>query len=146
MYNEIPDKVVLKKIIHHGGVEQAALLSKSKVDRLTLDCRILSSTRSTQPSTRQGEVFLNTLSMDLLHRRLSHSKQAALRRFLKEDMATAISLVTGKISPCDPCRLEKLTRPPHPLVKLTRGTISALQLVWMDLAGPATPRSLGGAQ
>ena len=61
VYNEILDKVVLKKIFHHGGVEQVALLSKSKVGRLTLDCRILSSTLP-QPSTRQGELFLNTLS------------------------------------------------------------------------------------
>ena len=90
LYNEVPDKDVLKRILPNGGVEQAALLSKSKADRLTLDCPILRSTPS-QPSTRQGEVFLNTLSMDLLHRRLGHSKEAALRRLLKEDMATEIS-------------------------------------------------------
>ena len=51
VYNEVADKVVLKKILHHGGVEQAALLSKSKAGRLTLDCRILSSTLS-HPSNR----------------------------------------------------------------------------------------------
>ena len=51
VYNEIPDKVVLKKILPHGAVEQAALLSKSKAGRLTLDCKILRSTLS-QPSTR----------------------------------------------------------------------------------------------
>ena len=38
MFNEIPDKVVLKKILSNGGVEQAALLSKSKAGRPTLDC------------------------------------------------------------------------------------------------------------
>ena len=53
-----------------------ALLSQSKTGRLTLDCRILRSTVS-QPSTRQGEVFGNTLSMDLPHRRLGHSEEAA---------------------------------------------------------------------
>ena len=144
VYNEIPDKVVLKKILHHGGVEQVALLSKSKAGRLTLDCRILSSTLP-QPSTRQGEVFLNTLSMDLLHRRLGHSGEAALRRLLKENMATGISPVAGTISPCDPCRLGKLTRPPHPPVEFTHGTTYALQLVCMDLAGPVKPCSFGGA-
>ena len=141
VFNEIPDKVVLKKILSNGGVEQAALLSKSKAGRLTLDCRILSST----PSQPQGEVLLNTLSMDLLHRRLGHSGEAALRRLLKEDMATGISPVGGTISPCDPCRLGKLTRPPHPSVEFTHGTTYALQLVCMDLAGPVKPRSLGGA-
>ena len=51
VYNEIPDKVVLKKILHHSGVEQVALPSKTKAGRLTLDCHILRSTPS-QPSTR----------------------------------------------------------------------------------------------
>ena len=86
-----------------------------------------------------GEVFLNTLSMDLLHRRLGRGKEVALQRLLKEDMATEISPIASNISPCDPCRLEKLTRPPHPPVEVTHGTTYALQLVWMDLAGPVTP-------
>ena len=121
-----------------------ALISKSKDGRLTLDCRILSSTLP-QPCPKQGEVFLNTLSMDLLHRRLGHSGEAALSRLLKEDMATGVSLVFGNISPCDPCRLGKLTRPPHPAVAFSHGTTYALQLVIMDLVGPVKPRSLGGA-
>ena len=41
VYNEIPHKVVLKKILHHGGVERVALLSKSKAGCLTLDRHIL---------------------------------------------------------------------------------------------------------
>ena len=74
--------------------------------------------------------------MDLLHRRLGHSGEAALRRLLKEDMATGVSPVSGNINPCDPCRLGKLTRPPHPAVDFSHGTTYALQLVVMDLAGP----------
>ena len=137
VYNEVPNKVVLKKILHHGGVEQVALLSKSKAGRLTLDCRILSSALS-QPSTRQGEAFLNTLSMDLLHRRLGHSGEAALRRLLKENMATGISSVAGTIRPCDPCKLGKLTRPP-PIYRVHS---------WDDLctsAGVHGPRRTGQA-
>ena len=98
VYNEIPEKVVIKKILQQGGVEQVALLSKSTTGRLTLDCRILRSTVS-QPSTSQGEVFLNTPSMELLHRPLGHSGEAVLRRLLKDDMATGINPVAGSISP-----------------------------------------------
>ena len=47
--------------------------------------------------------------------------------------------------PCDPCKLGKLTRPPHPPVEFSHGTTYALLLVLMDLAGPIKPRSLGGA-
>ena len=83
--------------------------------------------------------------MDLLHRRLGHSGEAALRLLLKENMATGVSPVAGTISLSDPCKLGKLTRPPHPSVEFTHGTTYALQLVCMDLAGPVKPRSLGGA-
>ena len=98
VYNEIPEKVVIKKILQQGGVEQVALLSKSTTGRLTLDCRILRSTVS-QPSTSQGEVFLNTPSMELLHRPLGHTGEVVLRRLLKDDMATGINPVVGSISP-----------------------------------------------
>ena len=40
VYNEIPGKVVIKKILQQGGVEKVALLSISTSGRLTLDCRI----------------------------------------------------------------------------------------------------------
>ena len=144
VFNEVADKVVIKKLLPHGGVEQVALLSRSKVGRLTMDCRIFSSP-PTLPSMQQAEVFVNNLSMDLLHRRLGHSGEASLRRLLKEDMATGVSPVSGNISPCDPCRLGKITRPPHPAVDFSHGTTYALQLVVMDLAGPVKTRSLGGA-
>ena len=37
VFNEVANKVVVKKILQHGGVEQVALLSRSKAGRLTLD-------------------------------------------------------------------------------------------------------------
>ena len=43
VFNEITNQVVIKKIISHGGVEQVALLSRSKASRLTLDYIIFSS-------------------------------------------------------------------------------------------------------
>ena len=144
VFKGVANKVAIKKLLPHGGAEQVALLSRSKAGRLTLDCKIFSSPPAL-PSLQQAEVFVNTLSMDLLHRRLGHSGEVALRRLLKEDMATGVSPISGTISPCDPCRLGKLTRPPHPAVDFSHGTTYVLQLVVMDLAGPIKPRSLGGA-
>ena len=60
-------------------------------------------------------------------------------------MATGLGQVSGAVSPCDSCQLGKLTRPPHPAVSFSHGTTYALELVVMDLAGPVTPSSLGGA-
>ena len=125
-------------------MEQVALFTKSKEGRLTLDCT-MTTLLPVLPSTSQAEVFVNTPSMALLHRRIGHSGEAALHRLLREDMATGLSTVKGKISPCDSCQLGKLTRPPHPAVQFDHRTTRPLQLVVMDLAGRVKPNSLGGA-
>ena len=144
VYAEVEGKVVIKKRLPTGALEQVALLSESIEGRLTLDCKILSP-HSPLPSIRHAEAYSNSLSMDLLHRRLGHSGQAALHRLLHDNMATGLGQITGSVSPCDPCRLGKLTRPPHPAVPFDHHTTYALQLVVMDLAGPVQPSSLGGS-
>ena len=97
------------------------------------------------PFGRRVEVFSNSLSMDMFHRRLGHSGEGALRRLLRGNMATGIGQVSGDVSPCDSCQLGKLTRPPHPAVSFSHGTTNALELVVMALAGPVRPDNLGGA-
>ena len=145
VYAEVPGKVIIKKKLSTGVLTQVALLSETKEGRLTLDCTILS-TPPTLPSRRMvAEAFPNSLSMDLLHRRLGHSGHAALRRLLHDNMATGVGQISGPMSPCDPCQLGKLTRPPHPAVQFDHHTTYALELVVMDLAGPVQPSSLGGA-
>ena len=42
------------------------------------------------PFGRRVEVFSNSLSMDMFHRRLGHSGEGALRRLLRGNMATGI--------------------------------------------------------
>ena len=56
VFNEVPNKVVIKTILPHGGVKQVALLSRSKAGRLTLDCIIFSSLPAL-PSLQQAEVL-----------------------------------------------------------------------------------------
>ena len=121
-----------------------ALLTETTARRMTLDCTILTLLVSIT-SSRQVEVFSNSLSMDLLHRRLGHSGQAALHRLLKDNMAKGLGQVSGAVSSCDSRQLGKLTKPPHPVVKFDHNTTRPLQLVVMDLAGPFRPCSLGGA-
>ena len=144
VYEKVDGKVVINKKDPTGGYTQVALLSESKQGRLTLDCKLISRT-PTLPSVRQAEALVGSLSMDLLHRRLGHSGEAALHRLLQNNMATGVGQVRGGVSPCDPCKLGKLTRPPHPAVAFTHNTTHALELVVMDLAGPVKPSSLGGA-
>ena len=113
VYAEVEGKVVIKKRLSIGALEQVALQFESKEGRLTLDCTILS-TCSRLPSIRHAEALSASLSMDLLHRRLGHSGEATLHRLLHDNMATGLGQISGSICPCDPCRLGKLTRPTHP--------------------------------
>ena len=102
VFREIPGKVVLKKELPNGDLQKVALLTETTAGRMTLDCTILPLPVSTA-SCRQAEVFSNSLSMDLLHRRLGHSGQAALHRLMKDNMATRLGQVSGAVSPCDSC-------------------------------------------
>ena len=83
--------------------------------------------------------------MNLLHRRLSHTGEAALHRLLHDNMATGVGQIKGGVSPFDPCKLGNLTWPPLLAVAFSYNTTYALELVAMDLAGPVKPSSLGGA-
>lgn len=145
---ELPGKIVLKRDVEDGQVHQLALFTETD-GRWTLDCQVLLPPSVTPASPhgvqQQPEVLANNLSMDTLHRRMGHSGQAALKRILREEMATGVGQVVGAVSPCDACQLGKLTRPPHPSVEFSHATTRPLQLAVMDLAGPVKPCSLGGA-
>ena len=57
IFNEIPRKTIIKNV--RGGM--VALMTESKSGRLTLDCKILSTT-TPLPSSRRVEVFGNPLA------------------------------------------------------------------------------------
>ena len=121
-------------------------MSKSDKGRLTLDCDIISTNYTPLLPLRQAKVLSNNLSMHLLHRRLGHSGQAALHRLLHGNKATGVGVKSrSNIGNCDPCQLGKLTKSPHLAIAFDHSTTFALELVVMDLAGPAKPRSLGNA-
>ena len=152
--SEVPSKLVIKKRLQSGALQQVALMSESDKGRLTLDSKIIStaSTSTTPlsfpplPSLEQAEIPSNNLSMQLLHCRLGHSEEVALRRLLHENMETGVSVKLGSnIGTCDPCQLGRLTRPPHPSFAFYHGTSFALEVVVMDLAGPVKPHSLGNS-
>lgn len=140
-FKELPGKVILKTEV---ADEQVALFTELE-GRWTLDCKVLLPTSTVLQPQQSPQVLAASLSMDLLHRRMGHPGQAAIHRILREDMATGVGKVVGKVSPCDACQLGKLTRPPHPAVEFSHGTTRPLQLVVVDLAGGVQPCTLGGA-
>ena len=109
VYSEIQVRVVIKKRLQNGGLEQVALMFESSKGRLTLDCKIMSTPLSPLPSLRLAEALNGSLSMNLLHRRLGHSGEAALQRLPQGNMAIGINVKPGsKVDFCDSCQLGKL--------------------------------------
>ena len=139
VFDEMKEKCIIKKTLPTGHKEQIALLTIIE-GRPTLECHLAPRTplALAPPALYVGEV-----SMSLLHRRLGHSGQPALKRLISEDMETGFKVVQGSdVDPCDACELGKLTRPTHPPRPFMHNTSFPLQLVVMDLAGPVRPRTL----
>ena len=88
VHSEIQDKVIIKKRIKNGDLEQVALMSASYKGRLTLDFKIMCTQQSALPPLRMAEALSGSLSMNLLHRRLGHSGEATPHRLLHGNMAT----------------------------------------------------------
>ena len=96
VFGEIHQKVVVKKVLQSGQLEQIALMTVLR-GRLTLDYTLAAPSLPTTPS-----VYVSEISMSLLHRRLGHSGQPAIHRLLNENMATSVKRIKGSsISPCD---------------------------------------------
>ena len=72
IFNIIPSRAVLNKLLSNGTQQQIGLLSIDK-GRFTLDYKL-----ATQLPTAKAEILSCELTMDLLHRRLGHSGQPAL--------------------------------------------------------------------
>ena len=98
VFKEIPCKVVIKGTTTVGHMHQIALITICK-GRLTLDCK-LAPRSTTDPAT----IFTAAISMDVLHRRLGHSGNLAIKRLLAEGMVHGIQVTKGtEVEPCDAC-------------------------------------------
>ena len=71
VFGEIPQNVVVKKVLQSGQVKQIALMIVLR-GRLTLDCTLAVPSLPITPS-----VYVSEISMLLLHRRLGQSGQPA---------------------------------------------------------------------
>ena len=139
VFKEICGKAVIKGTTSTGNMPQIALMIINK-DRVKLDCRL-----APRSPTAPAAIFTTSISMDVLHRRLGHSGNPAIKRLLAEGMVHGIQVTKGtEVEPCDAYQLGKLTRPPNPPSPFLHNTTKPLQVVVMDLAGPVKPKNLGG--
>ena len=83
VFGELSNKCIIKKHLHTGDMEQIALLSITN-GRLTLECHLAPKTLSVPASPA---IYVGDASMSLLHRRLGHNGQPAIKRLISKNMA-----------------------------------------------------------
>ena len=98
VFKEIRGKVVIKGTTHTGQMQQIALMTICN-GRLTLDCKL-----APRSPTAPAAIFTTSISMDVMHRRLGHSGNPAIKRLLAEGMVHGIQVTKGtEVEPCDAC-------------------------------------------
>ena len=143
IFGEIDGKVLIKKVVQGGSLEQVATMSVHR-GRLTLDCRQVMPAKGIQQGLSSEAMELQ-LTMPLLHRRLGHSAVGALHKMIKKKMVRGIDGVEEiSLGICDPCKLVNITLHPYQQVPSAHQQQDSLDLVVVDLAGPNRPQTLGG--
>jgi hypothetical protein len=89
-------------------------------------------------------LFTKTSLGWLWHRRLAHVGMNTLNKLLKNELVRDLKDVKfKKDKPCSACQADKQIANTHP-TKAYMSTSRVLELLYMDLFGPTTYKSLGG--
>ncbi|GBN10258.1 Retrovirus-related Pol polyprotein from transposon TNT 1-94 [Araneus ventricosus] len=83
--------------------------------------------------------------IELWHARFGHLNMQGLKDFSKSNNAYGLENLKGNVDKCDTCCFSKSSRASFPNIDKIR-TQHVLELVHMDIWGPAPVKSLGGAE
>ncbi|GBN16857.1 Retrovirus-related Pol polyprotein from transposon TNT 1-94 [Araneus ventricosus] len=83
--------------------------------------------------------------IELWHARFGHLNMQGLKDFSKSNNVYGLENLKGNVDKCDTCCLTKSSRASFPNIDKIR-TQHVLELVHMDIWGPAPVKSLGGAE
>ena len=143
VYGEVANKCIVKKVDAKGATIQVATMTVIK-GRSTLDCDYFNSPLRSSGPAPQIDTFRVELDMQLLHRRMGHSRIDAMRKLLYKKLVSGIdSIKIEDLQPCDFCKIGKLPQGPHPVADMSNKVTRLLDLVVVDLAGPNQPQTLG---
>ena len=84
-----------------------------------------------------------TLTLNKLHRRHGHVAHSTLKRMVSEGLINGIKLKDAPTTPCKPCLLAKAKRKPIPSSQSGTRATKLGELVYSDVWGPATTRTVG---
>jgi hypothetical protein len=86
------------------------------------------------------------LTLDELHRRHGHVAHSTLKKMVSEGLIAGIKLKEEPPTPCKPCLLAKAKRKPIPSSRTGEQSTKLGELVYSDVWGPATTRTVGHAE
>ena len=87
-----------------------------------------------------------TLTLDELHRRHGHVAHSTLKKMVSEGLITGVKLKNEPPTPCKPCLLAKAKKKPLPNSRTGNRATKLGELVYSDVWGPATTRTVGHAE
>ena len=144
IHGEIDGKCLIKRKDDNGSLIQHATMN-IKDGRATLDCTLVDATLRSSGHALPRDSYRAELDVQLLHRRLGHSGNDAMRKLLKSKLVRGIDNVRVKdLNPCDFCKFGKTSQQPHPAAVSNNKVIELLALVVVDLVGPNRPQTIGG--
>jgi transposase InsO family protein len=90
---------------------------------------------------------VEVLSIDELHRRHGHSNHESLRTMVNKGIIKGVKIKPGSIAtPCKPCFLAKAKRKPIPKIRQRPKAQEFADLVYSDIWGPASVRTISHAR
>ena len=123
MYGEVDGKCIIKRKDDNGVFRQYASMTMRN-GRATLDCELIDGTLRRRPAL-PIDSYKADLDVQLLHRRLPHFGNEAMRKLPSTQMGRGIDKVKIRdLSPCDFCKLDKTSQQPHPISN-NRGAVGA---------------------
>ena len=87
-----------------------------------------------------------SLTIDELHRRHGHVAHSTLRKMITDGLISGIKLKDAPETPCKPCLLAKAKKKPLPTSRSGNRATKFGELVYSDVWGPATTRTIGHAE
>lgn len=144
VYGEVDNKCIIKRKDDNGVLRQHASMTMRN-GRATLDCKFVDGSLRCSGPVLPIDSYKVEVDVQLLHRRLGHSGNEAMRKLLNAKLVRGVDKIKVKdLDPCDFCKLGKTSQQPHPAAVVNNKGTALLDLVVVDLAGPNRPQTLGG--
>ena len=129
--------------IYNQMGKQIATMEETKRARPTLICERLN---GKEEEVLEAEVFGGKgVSMEFFHRRLGHTAQSGMERFVREQMVRGLEEgMKEEFGMCRGCQMLKSSEANNPRKNPKYRATERLELIHTGIVGPFKPKAIGG--